>query len=114
MKNNNIAKAYNLLITLYENNDAYKPYRDFAELLLNYIILKYPTQNDMDNQIIEKVSTSNIFYYQIIQIRALCFIEVGKITEAKNELLKILNSNEVGLDSKNMAQDLLVLLDSIE
>jgi hypothetical protein len=114
LQNKRISVAYELLMNLYKNSKAYKPYRDYAELMLNYIVFKYPTQNDLDNQIIEKITIDNIFYYQIIQIRALCFIENDNFVEAKNELSKILNASMVDAEIKQMAQEIMKLLELVK
>lgn len=108
--NNNIASAYDLLLTLYNNQSLYKPYRDFAELLLNYIVFKYPADAKFDLEITENITSDNIFYYNILEIRALCYIEQGKVSKAKNELQKILNEPTASKDNKNFAIKLLNLL----
>lgn len=110
ISNNNISLAYNALIQLFNDNNVYKPYRDFSELLLNYIIFKYPTEETFDSKIIENITNNNIFYYNILEIRALCFIEQNKIGKARNELQKILNAPNISPDSKKFTIELLELL----
>lgn len=112
ISNNNIASAYNLLMNLYNNKSIYKPYQDYAELLLNYIIFKYPTEEKFDMQIINNITSDNIFYYNILEIRALCYIEQNDINSAKNELLKILNEPDVPQAIKSFTTELLGLLRS--
>ena len=111
LQKNHIDKAYKLLIDLYQNQRSYKPYRDYAELMLNYIIFKYPTQNNIDNKIVQNITINNIFYYQIVQIRALCLLENNEVAKPKNELSKILNANMVDNNIKQMAQDIMKLLE---
>jgi len=108
--NNNISSAYDLLLTVYNNKSLYKPYRDFAELLLNYIVFKYPADVQFDLEITENITSDNVFYYNILEIRALCYIEQNKISKAKNELQKILNEPTASKDTKNFAIKLLSLL----
>ena len=113
MSQNNIAKSYDLLVKIYQDDTTYKPFKDFSELLLNYVICKYPAGNNFDNNITKQISTSNIFYYNIVEIKALCYIESGDFSAAKNELLQILNDPVVTIERRNFATDLLNILNKI-
>ena len=107
----NIERAYEILDSIYNNNSSYKPYRDYAELMLNYIIYKFPNTNIEAKASMANISSDNIFYYTIVEIRSLGFVEQEKYAEAKNELDKIVTSADALVEHKKFAADLIRLLE---
>ncbi|MFZ8864949.1 MAG: hypothetical protein ACO2XZ_03675, partial [Rickettsiales bacterium] len=107
LANKEIAKSYNLFYEIFVQENFDKVTKDFAELMLNYIIYYYPTSNDLDKNIISNIKTSNIFYNQIFEIRALGLVEQEKYEEAIIEVNKLLANNDLGVESKNFAINLL-------
>jgi len=110
----NISKAYDLLFELYSDHKAYKMFRDYAELMLNYIIYRYPASDYSDNNVVLNITSDNIFYHNILEIRALGYVEQEKYAEAKNELDKIVSSVDAKVDNKKFAADLIRLLEESE
>ena len=110
LANKEISKSYNLFYKIFNQETYDKVTKDFAELMLNYIIYYYPTNNEVDKDIIINIKSSNIFYNQILEIRALGLIEQKKYKEARNEVDKILDMSDISLDVRNFAMNLLSLL----
>lgn len=110
LKKQEISKSYDIFYKIFKEQNIAKATKDYAELMLNYIIYNYPSSDKHDLEIVANINLNNIFYYQILEIRALGFIEQKKITEAKNELNKITTASDASETSKNFALNLLRLL----
>jgi hypothetical protein len=108
LKENNSAKAFYNFNRAFESSN-YKPYKNYAELMMNYIIFKFPAGQKNDQNIISNLDSNNIFYFQILEVRALGFFEQGKKSDAINEFSKILNEPNAPNSSKSFAAEFLKL-----
>lgn len=109
-----ISAAYEVFYEIYIDENIDQVGRDFSELMLNYLIYYYPANNKEDDFIINNISTDNIFYYQILEVRALALIEQKKYKESEIELNKIIVSSEADPNTINFSTNLLRLLKDSE
>lgn len=114
IKNNNIYEAYNDLVSFISRNNTKKLFKDYALFLLNFLTYKYSNYDFIDKNNYEVLKANNIFYFSILEIRSLGYIENNKFDLAVNELLKITKSDSAPQINKNFALELINLLEKSE
>ncbi len=112
LKNSNISNAYNIVEQLWSNQANYKPHRDLAELILNYIIFRYPDDQQDSEKIAVALNKTNIFYPNIIEIRAMALFNRAEYKAAQAELAKIINDPHLAADKKAFAEEINNLIET--
>jgi tetratricopeptide (TPR) repeat protein len=111
IKKNDIDKSYDLLSSLLTTRNNDKLLNDYSYFLINYIIFRFPDKKFKNKDSFTDIAGDNIFYYPIIEIKALSYIELGKYDLAVNELNKIITATDASQFSKNFASELMDLLE---
>lgn len=114
IKNSNIYEAYNDLKLFINKNNSKKLFKDYAILLINFLTYKYSNYDFIDKNNYAELKSDNIFYFSILEIRSLGYIENNKFDLAVNELLKITKSDSAPQINKNFALELINLLEKSE
>ena len=83
-------------------------------LLINFLTYKYSSYDFIDKNNYAELKSDNIFYFSILEIRSLGYIENNKFDLAVNELLKITKSDSAPQINKNFALELINLLEKSE
>ncbi|MBL6621201.1 MAG: hypothetical protein ISP24_00765 [Rickettsiales bacterium] len=114
IKNNHIYEAYNDLKSFINQKNSEKLFKDYAILLINFLTYKYSNYDFIDKNNYVELESDNIFYFSILEIRSLGYIENNKFDLAVNELLKITKSDSAPQINKNFALELINLLEKSE
>jgi len=114
IKNSNIFEAYNDLKSFINKNNSEKLFKDYAILLINFLTYKYSNYDFINKNNYADLKSDNIFYFSILEIRSLGYIENNKFDLAVNELLKITKSDSAPQINKNFALELINLLEKSE
>ncbi len=102
-------EAYDSLIIIKNKKKIKKLYQDYAELMLNYLVFQLPSKKEYID-LLNQLSNNNIFYWNIIEIRALGYFQRKKKSLAINEINKILSEKEAPQEIKKFAIQLLQLI----
>ena len=114
IKNNHIYDAYSDLKSFVNQKNSEKLFKDYAILLINFLTYKYSNYDFIDKNNYVELESDNIFYFSILEIRSLGYIENNKFDLAVNELLKITKSDSAPHINKNFALELINLLEKSE
>ncbi len=114
IKNKKFKDSYKALDNFIAKGNNDKILRDYAILLLNYVIYSNLKQIFPQSEKYDSINSDNIFYFSIVEIRALGYIEDSKFDLAHNELKKIITSDSATINNKEFAVELIELLKKSE